>query len=294
MNIYLFGRSSLSGQAFYEYFNSQKNINKIYSFSRYSNKGYKLDLKQPSTFKLVDSNKFKIISFAPIWDLSYFLDYLFIYERSKLKNLEGIIACSSTSALTKRFESNDFDKKLSSILIRSEEKIIGIAQELKIDCQIIRPTLIYGNFKGLKDKNISKILFIMRNLKLLFLPSNTGDRQPIHAIQLAEVVYFIMKKLLISKRKPNINCINIGGDQILDFGQMIKTLKDSLNVNDRAKRCVIIKIPNRLFFILISPIIIISPKYFASLARICSNLSGFDKACDITKTEPKSFPCRDI
>ena len=74
MNIYLFGRSSLSGQAFYEYFNSQKNINKIYSFSRYSNKGYKLDLKQPSTFKLVDSNKFKIISFAPIWDLSYFLD----------------------------------------------------------------------------------------------------------------------------------------------------------------------------------------------------------------------------
>ena len=294
MNIYLFGRSSLSGQAFYEYFNSQKNINKIYSFSRYSNKGYKLDLKQPSNFKLVDSNKFKIISFAPIWDLSYFLDYLFIYERSKLKNLEGIIACSSTSALTKRFESNDFDKKLSSILIRSEEKIIGIAQELKIDCQIIRPTLIYGNFKGLKDKNISKILFIMRNLKLLFLPSNTGDRQPIHAIQLAEVVYFIMKKLLISKRKPNINCINIGGDQILDFGQMIKTLKDSLNVNDRAKRCVIIKIPNRLFFILISPIIIISPKYFASLARICSNLSGFDKACDITKTEPKSFPCRDI
>ena len=126
------------------------------------------------------------------------------------------------------------------------------------------------------------------------MPSNTGDRQPIHAIQLAEVVYFIMKKFLISKRKPNINCINIGGDQTLDFGQMINTLKDSLKVNDRAKRCVIIKIPNRLFFILISPIMILSPKYFASLARICSNLSGFDKACDITKTEPKSFPCRDI
>ena len=37
-------------------------------------------------------------------------------------NLEGIIACSSTSALTKRFESNDFDKNLSSNLISSEKK----------------------------------------------------------------------------------------------------------------------------------------------------------------------------
>ena len=293
MNIYLFGKSSLSGQAFYEYFNSQKSINKIYSFSRDSKQGYNLDLRQPFTFKLVDSNKFKIISFAPIWDLSYFLDYLFIYEKSKLENLEGIIACSSTSALTKRFETNDFDKNLSSTLIKSEEKIIGIAQELKIDCQIIRPTLIYGNLKGLKDKNISKILFIMRTLKFILLPSNTGYRQPIHAIQLAEVVYFLMNKFLISERKPNINCINVGGDQILDFGQMLETLKDTLKFNDRAKRCVILKIPNRLFFIFIAPIMIFSPKYYASLARICSDLSGFDKSCDITKTEPKPFPCRD-
>ncbi len=294
MNIYLFGKSSLSGKAFYEYFNSKKNINKIFSFSRDAKDSFKLDLKKPSNFTLVDNNKYKIISFAPIWDLSYFLNYLFNNEKNKLENLEGIIACSSTSAITKRFESNSFDKKLSSILINSENKIVEIAQELKIGCQIIRPTLIYGTIKGLKDKNISKILLIMRNLKLIFLPSNTGLRQPIHAIQLAEVVYFLMTQFLNYERKSKINIVNVGGDETLDFSQMLKILQDSLKEKDNAKSCLIIKVPNRLFFILISPIIIFSPKYFAALARICSNLSGFNKACYITKTEPKNFPYPDI
>tara|TARA_A100001388_G_scaffold60142_1_gene41537 strand:- start:241 stop:1125 length:885 start_codon:yes stop_codon:yes gene_type:complete len=294
MNIYLFGKSSLSGETFYEYFNSQKNSDKIHYFSRDAKDGNKLDLTNPSTFNLVDSNKFKIISFAPIWDLSYFLDYLFKNDKDKLNNLEEIIACSSTSALTKRFESNNFDKKLSSNLIRSEEMIMEIAQKLRIACQIIRPTLIYGTFKGLKDKNISKILFIMRTLNFIFLPSNTGNRQPIHALQLAEVVYFLMNQNLSSEVKPKISFINIGGDETLDFIQMLKNLQDSLKENDKAKRCVILKIPNRLFFILISPIIIFSPKNFAALSRICSNLSGFHKASYITKTQPKTFPFKDI
>ena len=59
-------------------------------------------------------------------------------------------------ALTKRFESNNFDKKLSSNLIKSEEMIMEIAQKLRTVCQIIRPTLIYGTFKGLKDKKYFK------------------------------------------------------------------------------------------------------------------------------------------
>ena len=134
----------------------------------------------------------------------------------------------------------------------------------------------------------------MRNLKLIFLPSNTGLRQPIHAFQLAEVVYFLMTQFLNYERKSKINIINVGGDETLDFSQMLKILQDSLKEKDNAKSCLIIKVPNRLFFILISPIIIFSPKYFAALSRICSNLSGFNKACYITKTEPKKFPCPDI
>ena len=126
------------------------------------------------------------------------------------------------------------------------------------------------------------------------MPSNTGLRQPIHVFQLAEVVYFLMNQFLNYEKKQNKTFINVGGDQTLDFSQMLKNLQESLKENDKAKRCLILKVPNRVFFILISPIIIFSPKYFAALSRICSNLSGFNKACYITKTDPKTFPCKDI
>tara|TARA_B100000212_G_scaffold335275_1_gene307020 strand:+ start:874 stop:1755 length:882 start_codon:yes stop_codon:yes gene_type:complete len=289
MNIYLFGKTSLSGEVFYKYLNEKKNCN-IYSFSREEKNSFKVDLKNPTSFSIINNNKFKIISFAPIWDLSYFLNYLFYNEKYKLDNLDGIIACSSTSAITKRFESNNFDKNLSSNLIRSEEKIIEIARKLEINCQIIRPTLIYGSIDGLKDKNISRILLIMRSLGVIILPSNTGLRQPIHAFQLAEVVYSLMLKSLNSGQQTQIEAINVGGDEIFDFNQMVEILKKSLRNDDRAKKCLILKIPNRLFFLFISPILIFSPKYFASLCRVCSNLSGFTLACDITKTDPKNFP----
>lgn len=290
MNIYLFGKSSLSGEAFYEYFKSKKNKDKIYPFSRDSKSIYKLDLNKPSSFNLVNNNKFLIISFAPIWDLSYFLNYLFYNEKYKLKNLYGILACSSTSSLTKRFESNKFDKNLSIKLLNSEKNIMKIAKELKISCQIIRPTMIYGLVNGVEDKNISKILLIMRSLKFIPLPSNPGMRQPIHAIQLAKVVFSLMRNLLYDLNKSRSEFINVGGDQILDYGVMIKQLKDSLSKKDKAKKCFVIKIPNRLFFISILPVMFFSPKSFSALYRVCSDLSGFKKACEITNTEPIKFP----
>ena len=206
-----------------------------------------------------------------------------------MKKLKGIIACSSTSALTKRFESNAFDKKLVKRLLSSEKKIFSIAEKLSINCQIIRPTMIYGSFKEIKDSNISKILFIMRNFKIVFLPSNSGLRQPIHAYQLAEVIYFLMMKSLNAKKKVN-KLINLGGDNILNYEQILESLRKSVAKNDSARKCLILKIPNRIFLVSILPIMIFSPKYFAALSRICSNLASFEKACEITKTKPRSFP----
>ena len=42
MNIYLFGKTSLSGEVFYKYFNLKQKKYKIHSFSRDAKKGYKL------------------------------------------------------------------------------------------------------------------------------------------------------------------------------------------------------------------------------------------------------------
>ena len=292
MNIYLFGKTSSSGEAFCKILNSEKPNIKIHYFSRVGKGINKLNLKEPESFALVNKEKFTIISFAPIWDLSYFLNYLFNNEKHKLENLDGILACSSTSALTKRFESNNFDKNLSRKLLNSENNIIKLAKELKISCKIIRPTMIYGLVNGIEDKNISKILLIMRSLKFIVIPSKSGTRQPIHSIQLAEVVFCLMLKSLYGLNESINEFINVGGDEILDYGIMVEKLKDSLSNKDKAKKCLVIKIPNRLFFISILPIMFFSPKTFAALSRVCSDLSGFKKACEITNTNPIKFPYR--
>tara|TARA_Y100000589_G_scaffold332096_1_gene389247 strand:- start:1982 stop:2854 length:873 start_codon:yes stop_codon:yes gene_type:complete len=288
MNIYLFGSTTLSGKAFIN-FNKNK-FDKIYPFSRRKSVSkYYIDLKSPESFSLVDNQHYVIVSFVPIWDLSDFLKYILDFNKDKLKNLKGIYACSSTSAQTKRFESNLFDKNLSIKLLDSENKLIKIAEELGISCHIIRPTLIYGSIDNYKDKNISKILKIMRTLRIIMIPDTSGLRQPIHANQLVEVIYYLLKKSY-EENKTNRNIISVGGDIILNYKDMIEKLKGSLYENDKAKNCLILIIPNRLFFILILPMMIFSPKIFASLCRICSDLSGFEKACEITKSIPKDFP----
>ena len=116
MNIYLFGKTSLSGEVFYKYFNLKQKKYKIHSFSRNQNKGHKINLNNPDSFSLINNEEFIIISFAPIWHLADFLDYLFYQKNSCLKKLKGIIACSSTSAITKRYEFNTFDKNLAKNL----------------------------------------------------------------------------------------------------------------------------------------------------------------------------------
>ena len=167
---------------------------------------------------------------------------------------------------------------------------MSITEKLNINCQIIRPTMIYGSFKEMQDNNISRILFIMRYLKIIFLPSNSGFRQPIHAYQLAEVVYILLTKSLKAKTRISNNLINLGGDIILNYNEIIESLKRSVGKNDAARKCLILKIPNRFFLIFILPVMIFSPKSFAALSRICSNLSGFEKACVITRNKPSGFP----
>ncbi len=290
MNIYLFGKTSLSGEVFYRYLKLKKIKYKIHYFSRDEKKGYKIDLKNPDSFSLINKEEFILISFAPIWHFADFLNYLFYQKNFSLKKLKGIIACSSTSAITKRFEFNNYDKNLSKKLLVSERKLTSLSEKLNINCQIIRPTMIYGSFKEIRDNNISKILSIMRHLKVVFLPSFSGLRQPIHAHQLAEVVYFLMLKSLKEKNSCSNNLINLGGDIILSYNEIIESLKNSLGKNDDARKCLILKIPNRLFLISILPVMIFSPKSFAALSRICSNLSGFEKACEIIGRNPRSFP----
>ncbi len=275
MKIHLFGYSNPVGQSFLELISKENNNLDVNLYSKSKRDAIYLDLESdelPKNFKIEKSSI--LVSFAPIWAFSNFIENL---DKQKIffRNVDMIICCSSSSSITKRFSFNNFDKDLSKRLYYSEENIKEICLKNKIICKVIQPTLIYGNFGKYKDKNINLLRKIIRISPLLFLPDNVGLRQPIHAIDLAEIFY----NLIIEKdnKKSNLKDQNvaIGGHETLSYIEMLERIKDTLPKNTYENFCFFIKIPNRLFFFLTSPLVLFSPKLYESILRISINLSGF-------------------
>jgi hypothetical protein len=160
---------------------------------------------------------------------------------------------------------------------------------------ILAPSLVYGKVNEYSDKNLSKILQIMRVCPFIFLPQNTGLRQPIHATQLAKA----MKKQtdeIISDRctSPDSNVIALGGDETLTYENMIRRIRASLRGNDVAKHCKLLKVPNKLFYLFSMLILPGNPKLFEAIMRTQSNLSGFTEVHKLLKEESQPFPVSDM
>ena len=289
MIVFLFGATTVSGQAFVkQYTETYSNIN-LRTFSRKNNNSNFLNLENTDDFILNIKEDFLIVSFAPVWKLANFLNKLYINKPQKLKGLMGIIACSSSSIYTKKFAANIFDKDLYKKLFNSEKILFNLSKKYKLPVCILEPTLIYGNIESYKDKNINLLLIILRILPFIFLPTNTGERQPINANQLAAIA--ILKVRSFMKNKDiNFEKIPVGGDDIITFEDMLRRINSIYLTKERFAACYIITIPNKLFYLLMAPIILFSPKFYEALLRISSNLSGFQKASDILKTEEKKFP----
>ena len=87
------------------------------------------------------------------------------------------------------------------------------------------------------------------------------------------------------------NCfLEIGGDQIITYKNMIIELQKSLPKFDKARNSKIILIPNRIFYFLTSFIFLYSPKIFESLLRITADLSNFKKVHEIIGQKSTKFP----
>lgn len=292
MNLHCFGASTPSGQALRQicplhFLGYSRNV------SASSSLLYPADLADPGSFYPAASNPGPSfwISFAPIWLLAPFLEKLSIEFPERLQCLDGVIACSSSSSITKRFSSNRFDRQLVSRLIEAEDQLLSTCRRLSVPCRILRPTLIYGEAGGIRDGNLSKLLQLMRRLPLLFLPADTGLRQPIHASQLAAVALFLAERLAKSELDTSLpERIAIGGDTTLTYLEMIKALQQSQSPSDPARRCLLLLIPNRLFFLLSSLLMIVSPKAFEAVFRMGANLSGFTPAHQILGCKVKPFP----
>ena len=231
------------------------------------------------------------VSFAPIWLFASFLDQIATCYPEKLQSLSAVIACSSSSSITKRFATNQFDRQLVARLISAEDLLLSTCRRLSVPCRILRPTLIYGQSGGFRDRNLSRLLYMMRRLPILFLPAETGLRQPIHVTQLASVVLHLANQAVgAGWNLPLRECISIGGDTTLTYAEMIVALQQSQPSSDSSRRCILVPIPNRLFFLLSSPFILFSPKIFEALLRMGANLSGFTPAHDFLGSESLPFP----
>ena len=301
MQIHLFGSSTGSGESFRRLVLSSCSEYSLFLYSRQNPSSestiHYADFTKPSTFFPAGDPGAPCvwISFGPLSHFSTFVETLHREYPERLLGLQAIVACSSSSVLSKRFSFNRSDQELSSRLLDAENKLLSISQLAGLRCCIIRPTIIYGNISTYPDRNLSRIVSLLSFLPVIPFPSRSGLRQPIHVSQLASVVLQLSRKLMIGPSEcfPPER-ISIGGDTTLTYESMIRSLQASQSSSHGARRCYLFLVPNRLFYFLLSPILLFSPKLYDALLRIGANLSGFTPSHQLLNSHPKPFPLPSI
>jgi len=293
-SLHLFGAASPTGEAFRQLALTAYSVWPLHAYSRRAPvSADRADFTNPEAFRPAGEPGAPAIwiSFGPIWLLAPFLEQLGRNHPERLAGLRGLIACSSSSAITKRFAANRFDRELVARLTRAEDQLLATCRRLDVPCRILRPTLIYGQAGPYGDRNLSRLLALLRRLPLVPLPAHTGLRQPIHARQLAAVALHLAQQLGGSGWDgPLPACITLGGDTTLSYAAMIRALQQAQPPGDPARRCRLLPIPNRLFFLLAAPLLLRSPKAFEAVLRMGADLAGFTPAHQLLGREPESFP----
>ena len=294
MQYHIFGSSTSTGKAFSRLL-AKNSDTSVFAYSRNDSDSY-VDFNFPHSFvpRGSSSQPSVWISFAPIWMFASFLKSILEDHPDRLTNVVGLVVCSSSSALTKSYAFNGFDKNLSKILRDSEKLITDICCSSNFSCFIVRPTLIYSNIGSDNDKNISLLLKMLRSLPFLLIPSDSGHRQPIHSTQLAMIFIYYCDLIFNSfayTRQSDL--ISVGGDVSLSYYSLLRHIQKSQSVRDPSRNCLLIRLPNRLFFFLVSPVILLSTKLFESILRVSSDLSGFTQVHQILNIPASSFPYYD-
>jgi hypothetical protein len=294
---HLFGVATGTGESFRRQSLSAFPDCSLYTYSRQPNKigvdARFADFRKPEEFHPAgDLDTASVwISFGPIWLLAPFFEQLALRYPERLTHLSGLIVSSSSSAITKRFASNLFDRELAARLITAEDQLFSVCHSLGVECRILRPTIIYGQIGPYGDRNFSRFLQILRRVPLFPVPSDSGLRQPIHASQLSAVALHLARQLAGPGLDPDLpERIALGGDTSLSYESMIRALQKAQPASDPTQRCRLLPIPNRLFFSLAAPMLPHSPKAFDAVLRMGANLAGFTPAHQLLGTDPQPFP----
>ncbi len=298
MQIHLFGAATPTGESFQKQISSILPEVLLCAYSRRDPSLFPADFMHPGAFLPGGdvAGPGLWISFGPIWLLAPFLQELAQAHPDRLQGLRGVIACSSSSAITKRFAINRFDRDLVFRLINAEDRLLETCRDLQLPCRILRPTLIYGRVGPYVDRNLTLLTNLMRRLPLLPLPAQTGLRQPIHATQLAAVVLKLVSEFINNRWDPgHPQIIALGGDIELSYTFMLRALQQSLPHSDPARRCRLLLLPNRFIHAASAvPLILHSPKVFEALLRMSADLSGFTPCHQLLSESPKPFPLPDV
>lgn len=247
------------------------------------------DLDQASGLGMAPSGL--LVSFAPIWSFAPWVARYASTDPAGFTSLQGVIACSSSSVITKRFAANSFDRGLVQRLRQAEEQLTLTCAAHGLPLRILAPTLIYGQAGPLGDRNLSQLRQLLRRLPLLPLPGEGGLRQPIHCRQLAAVALHLAHHLPSSGGDPAQPVhLPLGGDDTLTYASMLRRLQDATQPGDPARGCRLLALPPRLFQILAAPLLLLSPKFFEAVLRMGADLAGFTPAHRILGAPPEPFP----
>ncbi|MCT0198191.1 hypothetical protein KQ313_00595 [Synechococcus sp. CS-1325] len=231
------------------------------------------------------------IGFAHLWQLAPFLEALSLQQPQALQTLRAVVACSSSSVITKRFAANRVDRELVARLGAAQDLLLKRCRQLAVPCRILAPTLIHGRLGEVSDRNLEQLRSLLRRLPLLPLPTPTGLRQPIAANELAAVALDQARRLLTGEKEdgPGGGLLPLGGDETITYLEMLRRLQAS---DPAARRCRLLPVPTRLFQALAAPLLLLSPKHFEAVLRISADLAGFCSAAELLERPPRLFqPC---
>ena len=225
------------------------------------------------------------LSFAPIWELAPFLAALAAERPAALTGVRGVVACSSSSVITKRFATNGFDRALVRRLQEAEEQLERSSSAMGLTSVVLAPTLIYGASGSYVDRNLSRLYGLLRRLPLLPVPGVTGLRQPLHCSQLAAVALYLARRLAAPSLQPSLpQRLAVGGDETLSYRAMLEQLRKT---NGGA---ALLPLPPRLFYALAAPLLLLNPKQFEAVLRMGADLAGFTSAHQLLGGAPQPFP----
>jgi nucleoside-diphosphate-sugar epimerase len=137
----------------------------------------------------------------------------------RLPGVPHVIATSSMSAETKRESAVPEEREVSRRLRDAETTLIATCASRGMPWTVFRPTLIYG--AGM-DKSLTPIVASARRRHVFPLPSGRGQRQPVHADDIAAAVVAALGTAAARGRT-----LPIGGGERITAAEMFRRTQRS-------------------------------------------------------------------